>query len=180
MANQHKTAKIQDPSAFVDGGVPAPASGQPASAGDGGSVHGDGGNPEGAGDLFAGQYDSGAADAGTAAPAQKGSLEPPSIDTGIYGPKIGIPMPKLSTDDRFTTPQLQDSARRRDDDARSAKEHGDKPYDPIGDRLRGPEPPDQSPSAQKATDTVSNMQKQLNAPDAGVPASAIPGVRKRL
>ncbi len=177
MATQLKAAKTQDPSAFVDGGVPAPTAAPPAAAG--GSVHGDGGNPQGAGDLFAGQYDSGGADGGTAAPAKKGSLEPPGIDTGIYGPKIGLPMPKLSTDDRFTTPQLQEAARRREDDARSAQEHGDKPYDPIGDRLRGPEPPDQSPSGQKANDVVSSARKQLNAPDGGVPPPAIPGLRRR-
>lgn len=146
-----------------------------------------------AGQLFAGtvaKLVQKASDAPRAGITSAGpGLHVPGLGPQLPGIDIGI-LPKFGTDNRYDNLQTKTEAAEKEANARAAQRAGDKPYDPVGDMLRGPQPPTQAEakaqnSADAAIDSaraqIEAQKKKKAADDAPVKEDPnIEGIRKKL
>jgi hypothetical protein len=88
-------------------------------------------------------------------------------------PKVGVTW-SGSTDDRHDDMNKRDAAEEKERDERAVQSHSDEPYDPIGDKLRGPEA--KSPEQQANEAKLDKALKQAPVPDGGSPLE----LRKRV
>lgn len=106
------------------------------------------------------------------AESEQREAERKPIKIGKQGPQVGdtkvYPAPAFSTTDERDTYQAAEAAREARQRARDAQRRGDKPYDPLGDQLRGKDAPtqDERNAARKADEAIDGARKQL-LPDGG-------------